>query len=297
MILSMPATASIGCSRPWTAVATSEASARVSAVRAFWNIDIRGLPEGTPIKVQYETSKAEPGRATIHRICPRVDGTPMDIVASQVGVIDHINREKSLIHVVVARGVDGICPISLYPSKAKIGDAVAVRLAQHHSKSGVRTRIVEIEPTDQAPSSDVCRPFCDTTNVTPNGLGFTRGDIFIPPHMITAEGIQPGDLVDGIAIASFDKKRGKWGSRKTLCLAGHLRKNAQSTKSFPCLNPRVKYPASCQHHLQRPNHDVHLQLRRGPQQARHTRNTTQRSTRSMPHNLQHLFYGRPPDSF
>ncbi|SMX51038.1 DUF7017 domain-containing protein [Actibacterium lipolyticum] len=177
------------------------------------HLDIRGLPEGTPIKVQYETSKAEPGRATIHRICPRVDGTPMDILASQVGVIDHINREKSLIHVVVARGVDGICPISLYPGKAKIGDAVAVRLAQHHSKSGVRTRIVEIEPTDQAPSSDVCRPFCDATNVTPNGLGFTRGDIFIPPHMITAEGIQAGDLVEGIAIASFDKKRGKWGMK------------------------------------------------------------------------------------
>ncbi len=175
--------------------------------------DIRGLPEGTPIKVQYETSKAEPWRATIHRICPRVDGTPMDIVASQVGVIDHINHERSLIHVVVARGVDGICPISLYPGQAKIGDAVAVRLAQHHSKSGVRTRIVEIESTDQAPSADVCRQFRDATNVTPNGLGFTRGDIFIPPHMIIAEGIQAGDLVEGIAIASFDKKRGKWGMK------------------------------------------------------------------------------------
>lgn len=177
------------------------------------HVDIRGLPEGTPIKVQYETSKAEPSRTTIHRICPRVDGTPMDIVVSQVGVIDHINQEKSLIHVVVARGVDGICPISLYPGQAKIGDAVAVRLAQHHSKSGVRTRIVEIESTDQAPSPNVCRQFRDATNVTPNGLGFTRGDIFIPPHMITAEGIQAGDLVEGIAIASFDKKRGKWGMK------------------------------------------------------------------------------------
>lgn len=175
--------------------------------------DIRGLPEGAPLKVQYETSKAEPGRATIHRICPRVDGTPMDIVASRVGVIDHINHERSLIHVVVARGIDGTCPISLYRGQAKIGGAVAVRLAQHHSKSGVRTRVFEIESTDQAPSADVCRQFRDATNVTPNGLGFTRGDIFIPPHMIAAEGIQAGDLVAGIAIASFDKKRGKWGMK------------------------------------------------------------------------------------
>jgi len=117
------------------------------------------------------------------------------------------------IHVIVARGIDGTCPISLYGGQAKIGDAVAVRLAQHYSKKGVRTRIVEIRSTDVSPSADVCRHFRDTTNVTENGLGFTRGDIFIPPHMITAAGIQAGDLVEGIAIVSFDKKRGKWGMK------------------------------------------------------------------------------------
>ena len=175
--------------------------------------DIRGLPEGTPIKVQYESSKADPGRTTIHRISRRPDGTPLDIVPSRVGVIDHINHEKSLIHVIVARGVDGTCPITLHPGQAKIGVTVAVRLVQHHSKNGVRTRIVQIDPTDQAPSPDVCRSFRDATNVTPNGLGFTRGDIFIPPHIITAEGIQAGDLVEGMAIASFDKKHGKWGMK------------------------------------------------------------------------------------
>lgn len=175
--------------------------------------DLRGLTEGAPIKVQYEVSKSEPGRATIHRVGRRPDGAPMDILSFQVGVIDHINREKSLIHVVVTRNMDGTCPISLFPGQAKVGNAVAVRLAQHDSKTGVRTRIVQITSTNQAPSPDVCRPFCDATNVTPSGLGFTRGDIFIPPHMITAEGIEAGDLVEGIAIASFDKKRGKWGMK------------------------------------------------------------------------------------
>lgn len=31
--------------------------------------------------------------------------------------------------------------------------------------------------------------------------------------MITAKGIQAGDLVKGMAIASFDKKRKKWGMK------------------------------------------------------------------------------------
>lgn len=175
--------------------------------------DIRRLAQGTPIKLQLETSKAEPKRTIIHRISRREDGTPMDIMPFQVGVIDHINHGKSLLHVIVARGVDGTCPISLCPVQVEIGTTVAVRLSQHHSKNGRRTRILEIEPTEQSPSPDVCRPFRDATNVTPSGLGFTRGDIFIPPHMITAEGIQAGDLVEGVAVASFDKKRGKWGMK------------------------------------------------------------------------------------
>ncbi|NDR55360.1 hypothetical protein FPS10_02820 [Pseudoruegeria sp. M32A2M] len=175
--------------------------------------DIRGLPYGAPLKVQYETSKAEPWRATIHRISPRAGGTPMDLVPSRIGVVDHVNHEKSLIHVIVARGIDGICPISLYGGQATIGDAVSVRLAQHHSKNGKRTRIVEVQSTDQLPPADVCRRFREAANVTANGLGFTRGDIFIPPHLVTAAGILAGDLVEGIAVVSFDKKRGKWGMK------------------------------------------------------------------------------------
>lgn len=175
--------------------------------------DIRGLPEGTPLQVQYETSKPEPWRATIHRIRPRADGTPMDVVPSQIGVVDHINHERSLIHVIVARGIDGTCPTSFYGGQAKIGDAVAVRLAQHHTKNGKRTRIVDVQSTDQLPRADVYRRFREAVNVTANGLGFTSGEIFIPPHLVTAGGILAGDLVEGIAVVSFDKKRGKWGMK------------------------------------------------------------------------------------
>ena len=175
--------------------------------------DIRGLAEGTPLAVQHEMSKAEPRRATIHRIRPRPEGTIMDVAPEQIGVIDHVNHQKSLIHVVVARGVDGTCPISLYRGEAKVGDAVAVRLARHHGKAGMRTRIIAILPTDQSPAPEVCRTFREATNVTENGLGFTLGDIFIPPHMVAAANIEAGDVVKGIAIASFDKKHGKWGMK------------------------------------------------------------------------------------
>ena len=176
--------------------------------------DIRGLTKGAPLKIQYETSKAKPGHPKIHRVCNRKEGASMDIVPSRVGVIDNINEKKSVIHVIIDRDVGGTIPISLYSGKAKIGDVVAVRLVRYHSKSGEHIRIVEIESTDQEPSSDVCRPFRDNvTKVISNGSGFTRGDIFIPPQMITAEGIQEGDLVDGISVINFNRKHEKWGMK------------------------------------------------------------------------------------
>lgn len=175
--------------------------------------DLRGQPEGAPLLVQYEMSKAEPSRATVHRIRPRPDGAPMDVAPEQVGIIDHVNIEKSVLHVMVARGIDGTCPISAYPGAAKVGESVAVRLSRHRGRNGERTRIISILPSEKSPGLDVCRHFRETTEVTDNGLGFTQSDIFIPPNIVSASGIDSGDQVQGIAILSYNKKQSKWGMK------------------------------------------------------------------------------------
>ena len=177
------------------------------------HVDIRGLNEGAALIVQHEMSNTDPGRATIHRIRSRPGGTVMDVAPERIAVIDHINDQKSLIHVVVARGVDGTCPISLYQGEPRVGKAVAVRLAQHHGRTGMLTRIIAISATDQPVSADIRRAFREATRVNETGLGFTESDIFIPPHMVAASNIESGDLVEGIAIASFNKKRGTWGMK------------------------------------------------------------------------------------
>lgn len=175
--------------------------------------DLRGQPEGAPLLVQFEMSKVEPGRATIHRIRPRPGGAPMDVAPEQVGIIDHVNKEKSLLHVMVARGIDGTCPISKYPGAAKVGVSVAVRLSKHRLRNGERTRIISIAPSEQSPGLDVCRHFREPTEVTDSGLGFTPSDIFIPPTIVSASRIDSGDVVEGIAILNYDKKRNKWGMK------------------------------------------------------------------------------------
>ena len=175
--------------------------------------DVRGLAEGTPLLVQYEASRAEPGRTTIHRIRPRPEGTAMDAVPERIGVIDHVNREKALIHVIVAQGVDGVCPISAYSGEAKVGVSVAVRMTKYRGRNDERMHILSLTPSEKSPSPTVYRSFLASTEVNDKGFGFTQDDIFIPPHLVAAAGIASGDLVEGTAILSYDKKGSKWGMK------------------------------------------------------------------------------------
>lgn len=172
---------------------------------------LHGLREGAALFVQFEVSNGAPPRATIHRIRSRPDGAPMDVAPQLIGVIDHVNNERSVLHVMVARGIDGTCPIAAYPKPARVGETVAVRMSKHRGRNGERTRIISIEPTNESPDPDICRHFREIIEVTDHGLGFTPSNIFVPPNIVLAGGIESGDEVEGVAILSFDKKRSKWG--------------------------------------------------------------------------------------
>jgi hypothetical protein len=157
----------------------------------------------------------------VHRIQAREDGTPYDIFSDQCGVIDHINRGKALLHFVVAKGVDGTCPLSEFQGVAEPGMAVSIRMARHHSRNGLRSRVLSITATTRTPGSDVCKDFNDEVEVR-NGLGFTSGDVFIPPDLVASADISDGDQVKGIAVISYNKKRSTWGWKaiKVVSLGG-----------------------------------------------------------------------------
>lgn len=171
--------------------------------------DVRGCRPGAPIKVQMEVSAAEPWKAMVHRIQPR-NGASDDVVPELCGVIDHLNRAKSLLHFVVAKGIDGTFPLADFAGSAAIGQAVAVRATRYHSRKGTRTRALSVSSTTRSPGTDVLKPFNDDVEVR-NGLGFTSAGIFIPPDVVAESMIADGDRVEGLAVINFDKKRSTWG--------------------------------------------------------------------------------------
>lgn len=172
--------------------------------------DVRRLQSGAPIAVQKETSTTEPWKTTVHRIRPRPDGAPDDVVTEKVAVIDHVNHAKGLFHFVVARGVDGTLPLAQFNGRPEIGQTVAVRMARYHDRKGPRTRTLSAALSTQSPPPDVLKSFSERVAVR-NGLGFTSTDIFIPPDIVAAEEITDGEEVTGTAIISFNKKHSTWG--------------------------------------------------------------------------------------
>ena len=171
--------------------------------------DIRCCLPGTPINVQMEMSTGEPWKPIVHRIQPR-NGANDDMVPELCGVIDHINRAKSLVHFVVAKGIDGTFPLGDFPGTPEIGQAVAVRMSRYHSRKGARTRTLSASSTDRSPGPEVLKHFNDDVEIR-NGLGFTSTGIFIPPDIVSASNLDDGDKAKGIAVINFDKRRNTWG--------------------------------------------------------------------------------------
>lgn len=172
--------------------------------------DVRRLQPGTPIKVQMETPPKEPWKVTVHRIQLRRDGGQDDIVTETLGVIDHVNYAKGLLHFVVAKGIDGTLPLAQFAGRAELGLAIAVRMVRFYDRKGPRTRTLSGTPTEQPAPPSVMKSFSDSVEVR-NGLGFTSTGIFIPQDIVVSAAVADRSTVDGVAVINFDKKRSTWG--------------------------------------------------------------------------------------
>lgn len=168
----------------------------------------RQLAPGAPLRVKGEFDHNK--KFQLFLVEPRSDGVAWDALSSRVGVVEGINQEKQLLHVLIERGVSGVIPSNQLGGRLALGDAVAVRISKYTTKEGERYRIVSAEQTDDAPSNTVRRMFTDRVRAD-KGMGFTPDDIFIPPPLMQAQGIVDGDQVTGVALLNLNKKRNTWG--------------------------------------------------------------------------------------
>ena len=164
--------------------------------------------DGLRIKGEFDTTN----RFQVYVIEKRDSDKQWDVFSEKVGVVDHVNNDKKLIHFLVDRDLDGVVPFSELDGSFREGDAITVKLSRYKSKQGQRYRVLQAMATDQTPSTSVKKQFCEEVRES-NGMGFTTSDIFIPPPLMNECQIKDGQTVSGTALLSYNKKRASWGWR------------------------------------------------------------------------------------
>jgi tetratricopeptide (TPR) repeat protein len=170
--------------------------------------DFRRLAIGDAIMLKGEQDTN--GRFQVYVIEARREGVTWDIFPEKIGVIDHVNKQKNLIHFIVDRKIEGVIPLSELTTSFKEGEAVALKLAKYITNKGERYRVLQAQPSTAIPDSSIRKEFHEEVREE-REMGFTNNDIFVPPFLMNLEHIRDGDLISGVAIINYNKKRSSWG--------------------------------------------------------------------------------------
>jgi len=163
---------------------------------------------GDPIKVKGEFDDSRRFLAFV--IDDREGKSSWDVFPESIGVVDHVNHEKGVLHFIVDREIDGVIPLSELETTFSEGDSIALRLSRYTSKHGPACRVQSAKASDKEPSERVKKPFREEIRVS-DGMGFTGSEIFIPPPLISRHQLNDGQMVSGKAVLNFNKKRSNWG--------------------------------------------------------------------------------------
>ncbi|WP_417419518.1 DUF7017 domain-containing protein [Hoeflea sp.] len=169
---------------------------------------LKDLKSGQPIRIKADIGASISDRTKLYTAALRDDGVFHDTLHEITGVVDHVNFQKGVLHVIASREIEGV--ISLSDLNASVGDHIALRVARFSTRKGVRTRVVTAAPTDAELDETVCRRFRTTVRIS-NGMGFTDDGIFIPPDIVRCHDLQDDELVSGRAVINFNKRKSSWG--------------------------------------------------------------------------------------
>lgn len=142
---------------------------------------------------------------------------PWDIIAPKIGVVRHVNEEKGVTS--VALGRDAFCLVhhDRFPEMKCIPPGTIVAIKAQHDDRRDMLRALSFSITEETPPSSFCRQFAGRLSVNNSGLfGFADHDVYVPGELIGPNGLTDGDLIKGLAVMEFNKKRSQYGWRAVL---------------------------------------------------------------------------------
>jgi hypothetical protein len=146
-----------------------------------WKLGHKGLAAGDGLRVKGEFD--EKNQFQIYAIEARATPDRWDVFPTRIGVVDHVNRDKQVLHFIVDRAIDAVIPLPELPVPFSEGDSIAVKLSKRSTDKGTVYRVLNASATHEKPGTQVCKEFNEAVRLS-NGMGFTDSDIFIPPPLV-----------------------------------------------------------------------------------------------------------------
>lgn len=173
-----------------------------------WKFGHKDLMAGDGLRVKGELDEKK--RFQIYAIEVRATQARWDVFPTRIGVVDHINTERHVLHFIVDQAINGVISLAELPGHFREGNAIAVKVSKRSTAKGTTYRVLHAEATNEIPSPQVRKEFSEEVRLS-NGMGFTDNDIFIPPPLVVACQILDGQKISGTAILKFNKKHQSWG--------------------------------------------------------------------------------------
>ncbi|MGZ3888790.1 MAG: hypothetical protein ACXVBP_15250, partial [Flavisolibacter sp.] len=144
----------------------------------------------------------------------RGDGSPWDCFPAYIGVVDHINREKGMIHFIVNQQIDGVIRFNQIKGNVEVGSKLQLKLKKVEKtkagsyKSESYYTVLTGSLTEKAPTHNILKSFSGVISAN-ESIGFVD-DVFIDASLMK-EHYEYASMVNGIAVISYNKKRCSWG--------------------------------------------------------------------------------------
>ncbi|MBT4947263.1 MAG: hypothetical protein HON27_13995 [Candidatus Marinimicrobia bacterium] len=164
---------------------------------------IRDLSVGDPLEIMVDDSGEKPMVIAVNQR----EGEKFDILPLMVGMVSHVNLDKSLSMVKLEDGNKAIMFHNEVPDSDKLIESTFVhcKIAQDRDRLKVRS----FELTSDVGDSDYWKSFTGNFRAKDQGNGGHVDSLFIPGHL--AAEISDGDFVRGMAVLrSGDNGRDWW---------------------------------------------------------------------------------------
>ncbi len=124
--------------------------------------------------------------------------------------VEFVNRERNIINFVRDESLFGFFHYDPNTLKPKIGDMLKIKYAPK-TKDDKLYKVLSIQPASQDDTCPAIKSYQGKISITnKNGFGFVD-DVFFFPKLVKKFSLENDQEIVGMAILSYDKKKGSWG--------------------------------------------------------------------------------------